>query len=254
MKHRLSAEERAALLRQHLDDGVPLARISGQAGIPLRTLQRWTAGFRAGGSVAALGRRPRSDRGSHSLPPEIVGAIEGLALRRPAPTIAFIHRRIGAVAVDRGIPAPGYSTVRAVVAAIDLGLRTIALEGDAAYRDRFELVYRRTASRANEQWQCDHTELDIQIVDAAGARARPWLTVVLDDYSRAVAGYTVFTGAPTALQTALALHQAVQRKKHRAWPVMGLPDLLYSDHGADFTSTHLERVCRVTADNRADVH
>ncbi len=24
---------------------------------------------------------------------------------------------------------------------------------------------------------------------------------------------------------------------------MGLPDLLYSDHGADFTSTHLERVC-----------
>ncbi len=84
---------------------------------------------------------------------------------------------------------------------------------------------------------------DIEIVDAAGARARPWLTVVLDDYSRAIAGYTVFTGAPTALQTALALHQAVQRKKHPAWPVMGLPDLLYSDHGADFTSTHLERVC-----------
>ena len=51
MKHRLSAEERAALLRQHLDDGVPLARISGRVGIPLRTLQRWTAGFRAGGSV-----------------------------------------------------------------------------------------------------------------------------------------------------------------------------------------------------------
>lgn len=25
---------------------------------------------------------------------------------------------------------------------------------------------------------------------------------------------------------------------------MGLPDLLYSDHGADFTSTHLGRVCR----------
>ncbi|BCW69143.1 Mu transposase C-terminal domain-containing protein [Arthrobacter sp. NicSoilB8] len=243
MKHRLSAEDRAALLRQHLDDGVPLARISGEAGIPLRTLQRWSAGFRAGGSVAALGRRPRSDRGSHSLPPEIVGAIEGLALRRPAPTIAFIHRRIGDVALDRGLPAPGYSTVRAVVVAIDPGLRTIALEGDTAYRDRFELVYRRTARRANEQWQCDHTELDIEIVDAAGARARPWLTVVLDDYSRAVAGYTVFTGAPNALQTALALHQAVQRKKHPAWPVMGLPDLLYSDHGADFTSTHLDRVC-----------
>ncbi|WP_170133110.1 hypothetical protein [Arthrobacter livingstonensis] len=70
-------------------------------------------------------------------------------------------------------PPPGYSTVRAVVAAIDPGLRTIALEGHAAYRDRFELVFRRTAGRANEQWQCDHTELDIEIVDAVGGRARP---------------------------------------------------------------------------------
>ena len=85
MKHRLSADDRAALLRQHLDDGVPLARISGQAGIPLRTRQRWTAGFRPRGSVAALGRQPHSDRGSHSPPPEILGAIEGLVLRRPAP-------------------------------------------------------------------------------------------------------------------------------------------------------------------------
>jgi putative transposase len=148
MKHGLSAEERAALLRQHFDDGVPLARISGQAGIPLRTLQRWTAGFRVGGSVAALGRQPRSDRGSHSLPPEIVGAIEGLALRRPAPTIAFIHRRISAVALDRGMPAPSYSTVRAVVAAIDPGLRTIALEGDVAYRDRFEHAVGQAAAPA----------------------------------------------------------------------------------------------------------
>ena len=58
----------------------------------------------------------------------------------------------------------------------------------ASRTDRFELFDRRTASRANEQWQCDHTELDVEIVDAAGARARPWLTVVLDDYSGAFAG------------------------------------------------------------------
>ena len=42
--------------------------------------------------------------------------------------------------------------------------------------------------------------------------ARPWLTVILDDHSRAVAGYTVFLGEPTTAQTALALRQAIWRK------------------------------------------
>jgi Mu transposase, C-terminal len=46
------------LLRQHLDDGVPLTRL---AGIPLRTLLRWAAGYRADPSVASLQRQPRSD-------------------------------------------------------------------------------------------------------------------------------------------------------------------------------------------------
>jgi len=89
----------------------------------------------------------------------------------------------------------------------------------------------------------DHTLLDVQILDAKQQPARPWLTVVLDDYSRAVAGYTVFLGDPTAEQTALALHQAAGRKANPAWPVTGLPDVLYSHHGSDFTSARLERVC-----------
>ena len=41
--------------------------------------------------------------------------------------------------------------------------------------------------------------------------AQPWLTVILDDYSRAVAGYFLFFEAPSAAQTALALRQAIWR-------------------------------------------
>jgi len=69
---------------------------------------------------------------------------------------------------------------------------------------------------------------------------RPWLTVVVDDHSRAVAGFTTFVGAPSALQTSLALRQAIWRKTDPAWQVCGIPDVLYVDHGSDFTSTHLE--------------
>lgn len=239
----LSADAKAALVRQYLDDGVPLTRLAAAAGLPVRTLCRWAATYRTDPTAAALRRQPRSDLGRRRLPGDLVEAIEALALRRPAPTTAYVHRRVADLARDRGLPAPSYSTVRSVVTAIDPGLRTLAHHGDAAYRDQFELVHRRTAARPNEQWQADHTLLDVQVLDASGQPDRPWLTVVLDDYSRAVAGYTVFLGDPTAEQTALALHQAAGRKTHPAWPVTGLPDVLYSDHGSDFTSARLERVC-----------
>ena len=242
MAARLTSEEKAALLRQH-EDGVPWPRLADAAGVPLRTLQRWAAAYRVDPTAGGLARRRRSDAGSRRLPDDLVEAVEGLALRRPPPTVAFIHRRIGDVARGRGLQAPSYSTVRAIVAAVDPGLATLAHQGDAAYRDRFELVYRREASVPNEQWQADHTLLDLMILDSRDMSARPWLTAILDDCSRAVAGYTLFLGAPTAEQTALAFHQAANRKTDPAWPVMGLPDLLYSDHGSDFTSARLEQVC-----------
>jgi len=73
------------------------------------------------------------------------------------------------------------------------------------------------------------------------------LTVSLDDHSRAVPGYAVNLTAPSSLQTALALRQAIWSKSDPAWQVCGIPAILYSDHGSDFTSRHLEQVC-------ADLH
>ncbi len=233
------------VLRPYLEDGVPVAQLAEQAGVSIRTARRWLAAYRAGGP-AALARSPRSDIGRRRLRPELVAAVEGLALRRPPPKLAHLHRQAARIAVEQGWAAPSYSAIRSLVAGLDPGLTTLAHRGPAAYRDRYELVYRREAGRPNELWQADHTELDVMIVDDAGHPARPWLTAVLDDHSRVVAGYTVFVATPTALQTALALHQAIWRKVDPAWPVCGLPDVLYSDHGADFTSAHLDQVCADT--------
>jgi len=80
------------------------------------------------------------------------------------------------------------------------------------------------------------------ILDQGGKPARPWLTTVVDDHSRAVTGYMVFLGAPSALNTSLALRHAIWRKADPAWPVCGIPDVLYVDHGSDFTSQHLDQV------------
>ncbi len=59
----------------------------------------------------------------------------------------------------------------------------------------------------------------------------------------ALAGYMVSFETPSALHTALALRQAIWRKAEPRWHVCGIPTVLYSDHGSDFTSAHLEQVC-----------
>lgn len=238
-------DRRLAVLEPHVHQGVPLTRAAAAAGVPLRTAQRWLARYQSDGATG-LSRGTRADAGTRRFPAELVALVEGMVLRRPPPKLAELHRAVGVVAGQRGWPVPSYSVTRSIVAGVDPGMVAAAQRGTAAYRDRFELVMRREASSPNECWQVDHTELDLLIIDERGRPVRPWLTVVLDDRSRAVAGYTVFVGAPSAVQTALALRQAIWRKTDPAWPVCGLPAALYSDNGADFTSGHIAQVCADT--------
>ena len=161
---------------------------------------------------------------------------------KPPLNYATIHRRAEKLAKKQGWPYPSYSTVRNIVRNLSPALVTLAHEGSTALRDKFEMVYRHRAEYPNAVWQADHTLLDLITLDANGDEMRPWLTTVIDDYSRAVAGYMVFYGAPSALNTSLALRQAIWRKENHSWQVCGVPDVLYVDHGSDFTSTHLEQV------------
>ena len=235
----MDGPQKLKILRLHVEDSIPLASLARDTGIGTRTLSRWHSAYRAGG-VAALERAPRGDAGARRTAPELVAFVEHLALTRPRPSIATLHRLAAAEASRTGGKAPSYATVRSIVQALDPGMVTLALEGPASYRDRHELVYRHRAERPNALWQADHTELDILIKDPSGRPSRPWLTTVMDDYSRAICGYMVFEGAPSAMNTALALRQAIWPKSDPAWSMCGIPDALYVDHGSDFTSHHLE--------------
>lgn len=227
---RRQAMGRFQVLRPHLDDEVPLTRVAAQAGVPLRTAQQWLHRYRTSG-VAGLApaRRRSTGRRTH---PDLVQLIEGMALRRPRPSLAAITRRTARVAADQGWVPVSYSTVRSSVTALDPATLALAHDGAAAFRDTYELVYRRRAERPNAMWQVDHTQLDILVLDGGNPR-RPWLTVVLDDCSRAVPGYTINLGAPSSLNTSLALRQAIWTKSDPAWPMCGIPEIRYADHGSD---------------------
>ena len=96
---RQQAMARFAVLRSHIEEGIPLSEIAHDADVPLRSVQRWLARYRAAGLVG-LARAQRSDTGHRKLPADLVQVIEGMALRKPRPSIAAIHRRITALATQ----------------------------------------------------------------------------------------------------------------------------------------------------------
>ena len=226
---RQQAMARFAVLRSHLHEGIPVSEVARTAGVPLRSMQRWLARYRAAGLVG-LARAQRADTGQRKLPAELVQVIEGLALRTPRPSIAAISRRVTALATQHHWTPPSYGSVYGMVRQWSPAMVTLAQDGPAAFRDRYERIYRHRAEGPNALWQADHTRLDVLVLDANGAAVRPWLTLIMDDYSRAVAGYTIFLEAPTTRQTALALRQAMWRKPQAAWPVCGIPDVLYMEY------------------------
>ncbi len=240
---RAIAWERYQILRPHLEDTVPLSRVVKDAGIPLRTAQRWVANYKKLG-WAGLCRSKRKDSGTHRVVNlEVQKLIEGLALQKPAMSIATIHRRVRDWCLHSEITVPSYETVYGIIRNLDPALVTLAHEGTKAYKQTFDLLHRHHAEKSNAIWQADHTLLDIWIKNEKEQPVRPWLTVIMDDYSRAIAGYYISFSAPSALQTALALKQGIWRKNNPSWHICGIPEILYTDHGSDFTSQHIEQVC-----------
>jgi putative transposase len=235
------ALERYQILRPFLDEGVPLARVARDGGLVLRTARRWVDRYRRQG-LAGLSRKERSDKDRPQFSATLRQAIEGLALQKPRRSAAAIHRQAVTIAERLGESPPSYGFVYALIRRLDPALLTLAHEGSKAYADTFDLVHRHEATGPNAVWQADHSELDIWIEDDRGQPRKPWLTIIFDDYSRAVAGYALSFSAPSAIQTALALRQAIWRKARPGWQVCGIPEVFYTDHGSDFTSRHLELV------------
>ncbi|MGL4619707.1 MAG: Mu transposase C-terminal domain-containing protein, partial [Chroococcidiopsis sp.] len=103
---------------------------------------------------------------------------------------------------------------------------------------------------SNQVWQCDHTRVDLLVVDAAGEiLGRPTLSIVVDTYSRCIMGMHLGFDAPSAAVVCLALRHAILPKQYpvayelqQLWDTYGLPQYLYTDGGKDFRSQHLTQV------------
>lgn len=236
------ALERYKTIEPFLQRNATLEDISKEKNIPVRTLYNWVKAVKQKG-LSGVAPKQRSDKGQRRVAQEeIVSLIQGLFLRKPPVPIRTIHRMVQEICKKNGWKIPSYDVVHDVVSAIPNNLKTLAHEGSKAYKQAFGLVYRFEAERANEIWQSDHTPLDIFVLDSSNRSLKPWLTTIIDDYSRAVPGYFLSFMPPSSLRIALALRQAIWRKDDPDWTICGIPEKFYSDCGSDFTSNHIDQV------------
>ncbi len=105
------------------------------------------------------------------------------------------------------------------------------------------------ANFSNQIIQCDHTKLDIRIVDKDGKLLswRPWLTNVVDTFSSCLIGYHLWHKQPGAHEVALTLRQAILPKQYpldyeleKSWDIYGPPlQYFFTDKGKDLSKSKL---------------
>ena len=109
-------------------------------------------------------------------------------------------------------------------------------------------------SKPLERVEVDHTQLDIVLVDPFTGMVfeRPWITLIIEVYSRCILGFSLSYDPPSHMTVARALKMALLPKANiherwplvkGEWPMFGLMQDLVADNGFEFHGTSLEDAC-----------
>jgi len=107
----------------------------------------------------------------------------------------------------------------------------------------------RLATRILERVECDHCLLKVVVGSEAGPLGQPWLTVLVDYYSRMIVGCSLGFEPPSygvimeALRHSILPKGSLRQRYPRIvgdWPCYGIPEKVVCDRGADLTSNDLE--------------
>lgn len=236
-----------------------LHEAADKLGCSVRTVQRLVKRWEIEG-VSAFVTSGRSDQGKHRISEFwqdfIVKTYKAgnKSSKRMKPKQVAVRVQVKAREIGDGNP-PSYKTVLRVLKPIierkektksvrSPGWRGSTLSVKTRGGEDLGIEY------SNHVWQCDHTPADVLLVDQYGEiLGRPWLTTVIDTYSRCIMGINLGFDAPSSQVVALALRDAILPKKYGPeyklnceWGTFGKPDHFYTDGGKDFRSNHLQRI------------
>ena len=197
---------------------------AARVGVGERTMWRWIAA----GRPLVLGR-PSSQR------LELTPVLRDAYLRLGG-NVAAVWRE----ARDRGDQPPPLRTLQAAFSReLSPAERASARRGEAGRREH-ALYLRYEAPHRNAVWQADHKQLPVLVMPPGRRRGRlPWVTLFLDDYSRAVMGWAISL-QPSSAEVLAALRDAILVDPDRG-PFGGIPGRLRWDHGLEFAAAAVEQ-------------
>ncbi len=225
-------------------------------GVSVRSVERLLKKYREQGLIALT--KTRSDKGKHRIGEDWEGFIietykkgnkNGKRITRNQ-----VFLKVKGRALQQGLKKKEYPSHQTVYRILDrlieekqkkLKARSAGYTGSRLThmaRDGSELE----VEGSNDVWQCDHTRLDVRLVDEYGVLDRPWLTIIIDSYSRCPMGFYLGFDAPSSNIDALALRHAIFPKHYgfeyqlkNEWTSYGKPNYFYTDGGKDFRSIHI---------------
>lgn len=109
-------------------------------------------------------------------------------------------------------------------------------------------------TRPLQRVEVDNTPLDLLVIDEATrlVLGRPWITVMIDRFSRMVVGFYVSFRKPSVESVLRCLRHAMLPKRYMGekypeiravWPCFGLIELIVCDNGLEFHAKDLEAAC-----------
>ena len=197
------------------------------------TLYQWIRAYEDFGNLRSLMNKSRKDSGSKRLNTEIEEIINSCIhehyLTRERKSIAYVHRKIVSTCHERQIDPPHQNTIRNRINSISERHKVKKRHGGIISSNKFAPVQGKTpgAETPFAMYQMDHTPMDVIVVDEDDRHAvgRPTLTMIIDVFSRMVAGFYISFEPPSALAAGMCMAHALLPKQN------GLENLIHQTIG-----------------------
>lgn len=243
-------EQCATFVREGGTRSVAMAVFSKQAGVPVRTLQRWRQRVKDRGLTGLIDSRGRGNSFGPVISPDAWNEFLGLYLDEREPTVKSCWQMIGFVNQQQqhGWTIPSLRTMQQYINEhIPKPVSILHRKGLNAFLSQCAPYIEKDIDSVEPGavWIGDHHQCDCW-VRYRNRWIRPWLTAWEDMRSRAIVGAKV-TVSPNSTTILQAMRDGVER--------FGPPDSVLQDNGKDYDCqmfTGMTKTVRITKRVRTD--